>query len=321
MKKTNNIFIAGHNGMVGSSIARILKKNKKNKLILADRNKLDLSIQQDVANFFANQDIDEVYLTAGKVGGIMANNTYPAEFIYQNLMIVTNIINCAFHNKVKKLLFLGSSCVYPKYASQPIDEKSLLTGLLEPTNEPYAIAKIAGIKMCESYNRQYGSSHGIDYRSVMPTNLYGPNDNYHPQNSHVLPALISKFHKAKMTNKKKIRIWGTGRPRREFLFVDDLSAASILIMNLDKKSYLKKVQPMCSHINVGAGYDISIKELADLIAKIVGYKGKIYFDNSKPDGTPQKLINSSLVMKLGWKPKMTLSKGLKITYKDFCNSL
>jgi len=314
------IYIAGHLGMVGSSIHRALLKNPSVELITASRNELDLTNQQEVADFFYRNSIDQVYLAAAKVGGIHANNSYPAEFIYLNLMIEANIINSAFQNGVKKLLFLGSSCIYPKLAEQPIPENALLTGLLESTNEPYAIAKIAGIKMCESYNRQYGLSHGIDYRSVMPTNLYGPGDNYHPENSHVIPALIRRFHDAKISGDEEVSIWGTGTPRREFLFVDDMASACIHVMNLDKSFYDQHTSTTLSHINVGFGKDITIKELASLIAETTGYTGNITYDTSKPDGTPRKLMDSNIIKQLGWKPETSLETGLKITYQEFIRS-
>ena len=312
-----SVFIAGHNGMVGSAIQRHLKTNQNIKLITAARFQLDLTNQAKVSAFFRSQQIDQVYLAAAKVGGIHANNAYPADFIYQNLMIEANIINAAFENGVKKLLFLGSSCIYPKLAEQPMREDALLTGSLECTNEPYSIAKIAGIKLCESYNRQYGQSLGIDYRSVMPTNLYGPGDNYHPENSHVIPALIRRFHEAKVNGTPEVTIWGSGTPKREFLHVDDMAAASIHVMNLDSELYQHHTQPMLSHINVGYGSDISIAELAVLIGKTVGYKGRITYDKSKPDGTPRKLMDSSRLNSLGWQAHITLEEGLVSAYKDF----
>jgi GDP-L-fucose synthase len=256
-------------------------------------------------------------LAAAKVGGIHANNTYPAEFIYDNLMVQNNVIHQAFLNGVKKLLFLGSSCIYPKLAPQPMSEDALLTGKLEPTNEPYAISKIAGIKMCESYNRQYGASHGIDYRSVMPTNLYGPGDNYHPENSHVIPALIRRFHEAKVNRLPEVVIWGTGTPKREFLYVDDMAAASVFVMELDKKDYDQQTDPMQSHINVGFGSDVTIAELANAVGQAVGYQGKISFDSSKPDGSPRKWMDSSRLNKLGWNAQVGLEKGLIQAYADF----
>jgi len=311
------IYIAGHKGMVGSGLVRSLKRKKNVELITRDRKELDLTNQTTVKKFFEKEKIDQVYLAAAKVGGIQANNIFPAEFIYQNLMIQNNIINSAFLNGVKKLLFLGSSCIYPRNAKQPIKEEYLLTGLLEPTNEPYAIAKIAGIKLCESYNRQYGKSHGIDYRCIMPTNLYGPGDKYDSEKSHVIPALIKRFHHAKINNIPKVSIWGTGKPRREFLFVDDMVEASIHVMNINKNTYNKFTKPMCSHINVGSGIELSIKKLAETIKEVVGYKGKINFDLSKPEGSPRKFISSQLLNKIGVKPKVSLEKGLIKTYSDF----
>lgn len=299
--------------MVGSALVRLLQKQNV-ELITKEKKELNLLNQQDVENFFKNQKIDQVYLAAAKVGGIHANNIYPAEFIYKNLMIQNNVIHSAFLNGVKKLLFLGSSCIYPKDAIQPIKENELLTGKLEPTNEPYAIAKIAGIKMCESYNRQYGESHNIDYRSIMPTNLYGPGDNYHPENSHVIPSLIYRFHEAKINNFKNVIIWGSGKARREFLYVDDMAKASVNLMNLDKKTYNNKSSLTCSHINVGSSNDLTIKELAEIIKNVIGYKGKIIFDPTKPDGVPRKLLDSTLINDLGFKPKISLKEGLIKTY-------
>ena len=312
-----NIFIAGHNGMVGSAIQRQLATDHSSLIITATRSQLDLTNQEDVNAFFACQKIEQVYLAAAKVGGIHANNTYPAEFIYQNLMIAANVINAAFESGVKKLLFLGSSCIYPKLAEQPIREDVLLTGSLECTNEPYAIAKIAGIKLCESYNRQYGKSHGIDYRSVMPPNLYGPGDNYHHENSHVIPALLRRFHEAKESNAESVTIWGTGTPRREFLYVDDMAAACIYVMNLDKPLYDQHTSPMLSHINLGFGDDVTIAELANLVAKTVGFIGSIHYDTTKPDGTPRKLMDSNRLNQLGWKATTSIENGLKMAYQDF----
>lgn len=311
------IFVAGHNGMVGSALVRLLKKKKNNKIITANRKKLDLTNQQQVQKFFFKKKINQVYLAAARVGGIYANNAYPAEFIYENLMIQNNVIHAAFMAGVKKLLFLGSSCIYPKNYSFAMNEQKLLKGPLEKTNEPYAIAKIAGIKLCESYNRQYYKSHGIDYRSVMPTNLYGPGDNYHPKNSHVIPGLIRRFHEAKIKNSSIVKVWGTGKPRREFLFIDDLARACIHIMNLNIKTYKKNTKSMCSHINVGTNSDISIKDLAKIIKKVIGFKGKIKFDTTKPDGNSRKLISSKLINKLGWKKKINLKQGISKAYKDF----
>ena len=315
------IYVAGHGGMVGSAIIRNLQAKGYNNIVTRTHAELDLTNQAQVANFFETEKPDQVYLAAAKVGGIHANNTYPAEFIYQNLMMEANVIHQAFANGVKKLLFLGSSCIYPKLAPQPMNEAALLTGPLEPTNEPYAIAKIAGIKLCESYNRQYGQSHGIDYRSVMPTNLYGPGDNYHPENSHVIPALIRRFHEAKLSNAPEVLIWGTGTPKREFLYVDDMAAASVFVMNLDKAIYKQHAQPMQSHVNVGFGSDVTIAELASAIAKVIGYKGKIGFDSSKPDGAPRKWIDSGCLNKMGWNSKIALDKGLKMAYQDALNIL
>ncbi|HGN9470602.1 TPA: GDP-L-fucose synthase family protein [Providencia stuartii] len=311
MKK--KIFIAGHNGMVGSAITRQLQHRDDIELITKSRNELDLTNQADVNAFFAKNKIDEVYLAAAKVGGIHANNTYPADFIYENLIMECNIIHAAHKNNVQHLLFLGSSCIYPKLAEQPMAEEALLTGTLEPTNEPYAVAKIAGIKLCESYNRQYAR----DYRSVMPTNLYGENDNFHPENSHVIPALIRRFHDAKLNNDKQVVVWGTGTPMREFLYVDDMAAASVYIMELDKKTYQENTQSMLSHINVGTGKDCTIREMAETIAKVIGYKGKILFDSSKPDGTPRKLMDVSRLKKLGWQYTIDLETGLNKTYQWF----
>ncbi|MDA9973079.1 GDP-L-fucose synthase [Candidatus Pelagibacter ubique] len=313
------IFIAGHKGMVGSAIFRQLK-DQEVEIITKNREELNLLNQQDVQNFFKNEKIDQVYLAAAKVGGIHANNTYPADFIYQNLTIQNNIIHSAFLNGVKKLLFLGSSCIYPKNTNQPMKEEELLSGKLEPTNEPYAIAKIAGIKICESYNRQYSESHGIDYRSIMPTNLYGPGDNYHPENSHVIPGLINRFHCAKVKNLKSVTVWGTGAPRREFLYVDDMAKASIYIMNINKEVYDNYTLPMCSHINVGSGTDLTIKELAETIKEIVGFKGEINFDLSRPDGINRKLLDIKKLNDIGFKSKINLKEGLIKTYQDFIST-
>jgi len=310
------IFVAGHKGMVGSAIVRLLK-NQDVEIITKDRTELDLLNQGSVQNFFEHEKIDQVYLAAAKVGGIHANNNYPADFIYQNLMVQTNMIHSAFLNGVKKLLFLGSSCIYPKNANQPMIEEELLTGKLERTNEPYAIAKIAGIKMCESYNRQYGKSHGIDYRSIMPTNLYGAGDNYHPENSHVIPGLIYRFHKAKISNLESVTIWGTGTPKREFLYVDDLAQAAIYVMNVDKKIYDEQISSESSHINVGSEQELTIKELAETIKEVIDFKGTIIFDPSKPDGSTRKLLNSERINKLGFKPKTDLKDGLIKTYQDY----
>ncbi len=310
---SQTIYIAGHNGMVGSAIMRQLKKDDNNIIITADRDELDLINQQEVNQFFVDNNIDQVYLAAAKVGGIHANNEYPAEFIYQNLMIEANIIHAAHSNNVQKLLFLGSSCIYPKAVEQPMKENALLTGVLESTNEPYAVAKIAGIKLCESYNRQYGR----DYRSVMPTNLYGENDNFHPENSHVIPALVRRFHEAKLNNEPVVTAWGSGKPMREFLYVDDMAEASIFVMSLDSKLYQQETNPMLSHINVGSGIDCTISELVKTVAKVVAYKGDIIFDTSKPDGTARKLMDVSRLDSLGWHAKMSLEEGLTMTYQWF----
>jgi GDP-L-fucose synthase len=311
------IYIAGHRGMVGSAIERALTQQGQTNLVTRTHRELDLCDQTAVRDFFETERPDQVYLAAAKVGGIHANNGYPAEFIYQNLMVQANVIHQAWCAGVKKLLFLGSSCIYPKLARQPMREDALLTGPLEPTNEPYAIAKIAGIKMCESYNRQYGDSHGVDYRSVMPTNLYGPGDNYHPENSHVLPALIRRFHEAKLNQAPSVTIWGTGTPRREFLFVDDMAAASVFVMDLPRVTYQSHTQPMQSQINVGYGEDITIAEVARSVGQAVGYQGAIDFDPSKPDGTPRKLMDSSRLNALGWHAKVGLQEGLARAYEDF----
>jgi len=311
------IYVAGHRGMVGSAIVRNLQSKGFQNIIGRTHAELDLTNQAAVKSFFELERPDEVYLAAAKVGGIHANNTFPAEFIYDNLMVQNNVIHQAFLAGVKKLLFLGSSCIYPKLAPQPMSEDALLTGKLEPTNEPYAIAKIAGIKMCESYNRQYGQSHGIDYRSVMPTNLYGPGDNYHPENSHVIPALIRRFHEAKVVNAPEVVIWGTGTPKREFLYVDDMAAASVFVMDQDKTTYDQLTNPMESHINVGYGSDVTIAELANAVANAVGYQGKIAFDPSKPDGAPRKWIDSSRLNQLGWSARVCMQDGLALSYANF----
>ncbi|WP_102784009.1 GDP-L-fucose synthase [Thalassospira sp. GB04J01] len=314
---TKRVFVAGHRGMVGSAIARLLNADSDIELVTASRAELDLENQDAVNRFFSEQKIDEVYLAAAKVGGIHANNTYPADFIYQNLVIQTNVIGAAHGAGVQKLLFLGSSCIYPRAVEQPMSEDALLTGVLETTNEPYAVAKIAGIKLCESFNRQYGR----DYRSVMPTNLYGPGDNYHAENSHVIPALLRRFHEAKEENASEVFVWGTGQPRREFLFVEDMASASAYVMNLDRDRYSANTTEMCSHINVGFGSDVSIAELASAVAKTVGYVGDIKFDTSRPDGTKRKLMNSERLFSMGWRPSVDLDKGLLIAYQDFVNSV
>ena len=307
------IFIAGHNGMVGSAILRLLSDQPQTEIITRTKTELNLIDQQAVKNFFHTVKPDQVYLAAARVGGIAANNTFPADFIYQNLMIEANVIHAAFEAGVRRLMFLGSSCIYPKMADQPMREEALLTGTLEATNEPYAIAKIAGIKMCESYNRQ----HGTDYRSIMPTNLYGPGDNYHPEHSHVIPAMIRRFHQAKTEGRSSVTIWGTGTPRREFLYVDDMARASIFLMNLPKEQLAAVTSPMTSHINAGSGTDLTILELAREIAQATGFTGEILCDPSKPDGTPRKLMDSSRLSNLGWKPTVDIQAGLTRTYNDF----
>ncbi|MGC9423654.1 GDP-L-fucose synthase [Vibrio sp.] len=307
------IFVAGHNGMVGSAIVRQLSARDDVEIITRSRNELDLLDQAAVNQFFAAERIDQVYLAAAKVGGIHANNVYPAEFIYQNLLMECNIIHAAHQNNVQHLLFLGSSCIYPKLAEQPMTESALLTGTLEATNEPYAIAKIAGIKLCESYNRQYGR----DYRSVMPTNLYGENDNFHPENSHVIPALMRRFHEAKLRGDAEVVVWGTGTPMREFLYVDDMAAASVHVMELDNETYQANTEPMLSHINVGTGVDCTIREMAETMAKVVGFEGNVVFDSTKPDGTPRKLMDVSRLAALGWRYQVNLEQGLAKTYQWF----
>lgn len=310
------IFVAGHNGMVGSAIVRALLASgiPASNVIRRSRAELDLTSQQGVNDLFAREKPDQVYMAAAKVGGIHANNTYPAEFIYDNLMVQSNVIHAAHKHGVQKLLFLGSSCIYPRLAPQPMTEEALLMGKLELTNEPYAVAKIAGIKTCESYNRQYGR----DYRSVMPTNLYGPGDNYHPENSHVVPALIRRFHEAKVNAAPVVTIWGTGSPRREFLYVDDMAAACLHVMALPKADYDAQTLPMQNHLNVGFGEDITIAELARVVAKVVGYTGSIDFDTSKPDGPPRKLLDSSRLHSLGWKAATGFEQGLTRAYADYC---
>jgi GDP-L-fucose synthase len=310
MKK---IFVAGHRGMVGSAIVRQLEAQENVDVIVRTRGELDLTNQQAVRDFFDAEKIDQVYLAAAKVGGIHANNTYPADFIYDNLMIECNIIHSAHLVGIQQLLFLGSSCIYPKLAAQPMQETALLTGTLEETNEPYAVAKIAGIKLCESYNRQYGR----DYRSVMPTNLYGPNDNFHPENSHVIPALLRRFHEAKLNNDSKVIAWGSGKPMREFLHVSDMAAASIHVMNLDKTIYDENTEPMLSHINVGTGVDCTIRELVETVAKVTGFAGDIEWDSTKPDGAPRKLMNVDRLANLGWQFSYSLEDGLTNTYQWF----
>ncbi|WP_185735408.1 GDP-L-fucose synthase [Burkholderia sp. Bp9099] len=316
MTTTKRIFVAGHRGMVGSAIVRLLEMQGKVDVVTRSRSELDLINQHAVETFFRENKIDEVYLAAAKVGGILANSHYPADFIYENVMMQSNVIHHAYKAGVKRLLFLGSSCIYPKFAEQPIREDYLMTGKLEPTNEPYAIAKISGIKMCESYSRQYG----VDYRSVMPTNLYGPGDNYHPDNSHVIPALLRRFHEAKVDQLPVVRVWGSGKPLREFLYVDDLAAASVLVMELPSDQYRNITDPMESHINVGTGMDTTIADLATLIADVVGYSGALEFDTSKPDGTPRKLLDVSKLRSIGYVPQIALADGLRRAYDDFLHS-
>ncbi|MDF3863372.1 GDP-L-fucose synthase [Pseudomonas denitrificans (nom. rej.)] len=316
MPHTAKVYVAGHRGMVGSAILRELRSRGYENIVTRDRQGLDLCDQRQVEQFFADEKPQQVYLAAAKVGGIHANNTYPASFIYENLMIEAHIIHSAWKHGVQRLLFLGSSCIYPRLAPQPMSEDALLTGTLESTNEPYAIAKIAGIKLCESYNRQYG----CDFRSVMPTNLYGPGDNYHGENSHVIPALIRRFHEARLANSPTVSIWGSGTPRREFLYVDDMAKASVHVMELGLEAYQQVTQPTLSHINVGYGSDLSILELAQLVARTVGYTGSIQVDPSKPDGTPQKLMNIERLKAMGWAPETTLADGLQQAYIDFQQS-
>jgi GDP-L-fucose synthase len=310
------IYIAGHRGMVGGAILRALRAQGHTRFVLRTHQEMDLADQRTVDEFFATERPDQVYMAAARVGGIHANNTYPAEFIYSNLMVQSNVVHSAYKHGVHKLLFLGSSCIYPRLAPQPMAEDALLTGTLEPTNEPYAVAKIAGIKMCESYNRQYGT----DYRSVMPTNLYGPGDNYHAENSHVVPAMLRRFHEARREGASSVAVWGTGTPRREFLYVDDMAAACLHVMNMDIATWSEHTHPMQRLLNVGYGSDVSIAELARAVAHAVGYEGKITFDTSRPDGSPRKLLDSSRLQKLGWKPKVTLQQGLDLAYADFCGT-
>ncbi len=317
MNLNDKIFIAGHQGMVGSAIIRQLKSRGFCNLLTRTRDDLDLTDQLKVDNFFNKEKPDYVILAAGKVGGIHANNIYPADFIYTNLMIEANVIKSSYVANVKRLLFLGSTCIYPKLAQQPMPEDALLSGILEETNEPYAIAKIAGIKLCESFNRQ----HGTDFRSVMPTNLYGMNDNFHHENSHVIPGLMSRFHEAKINNFSDIKVWGSGKAKREFLYVDDMAEASLFVLELDKKIYDANTKPMLSHINVGTGTDISINELAEIMKKITGFKGSISFDSSKPDGSPRKLIDVSRLSHMGWNHKTNLKDGLAKTYEWYLKNV
>ena len=317
LNQPDSIFVAGHKGMVGSAIVSQLQSMGYRNILTAERNELDLTNQLAVRKFFSLNKISEIYMAAAKVGGIHANDTYPAEFIYENLMVECNVIHAAHLTGIQKILFLGSSCIYPRVIPQPMKEDALLQGPLEGTNEPYAIAKIAGIKLCESYNRQYGR----DYRSVMPTNLYGPNDNFHPENSHVVPALLRRFHEASRRGDREVIIWGSGEPKREFLHVNDMATASILIMNLTPERYNSITEPRISHINVGSGTDCSIKELAETVAKVTGYHGKLMFDTSKPDGSPRKLLDITRLSSLGWKPKIGLEDGIRSAYKWFLRNL
>jgi len=321
MIKKTKIYVAGHQGMVGSAIVRKLKSIGYNNILTRSHDELDLTNQTKVQKFFEAEKPEQIYLCAAKVGGIHANNTFPAEFIYENLMIESNVIHNAWKVGVKKLLFLGSSCIYPKLPDQIIKENAMLSGQVESTNEPYAIAKIAGIKLCESYNRQYRKSHGTDYRSVIPTSLYGPGDNYHSENSHVIPALIRKIHDAKINQLPEVEVWGSGRPRREFVYVDDMAAAIIHVMNLDLEIYRENTEDMVSHINIGLGEDVSIQELTKKLVKIIGYEGKIIFNLIKPDGVFRKLMDSSLIESLGWKASISLEDGLTLTYADYLKNI
>ena len=316
MNLKDKIYIAGHRGLVGSAIVRQLEYRGFTNLLMRTHKELDLTSQTQVQDFFKQENPDYVILAAAIVGGIHANNTYPADFIYQNMMIEANVINSAYENKVKRLLFLGSTCIYPKAVKQPMREDALLTGVLEPTNEPYALAKIAGIKLCESYNRQ----HGTDFRSVMPTNLYGVNDNFHPENSHVIPALMRRFHEAKINNDAEVTVWGTGNAMREFLYVDDMAKASLFVLELDEKTYKANTQPMLSHINVGTGEDVTIREMAETMRDVIGYTGRLAFDEDKPDGAPRKLIDVTRLENMGWRYSIDLRKGLKKTYNWYSST-
>ena len=315
LHKSDKIYVAGHRGLVGSAIVRQLEQRGFTNLLMRTHKELDLTSQVEVQTFFQQEKPDYVILAAAKVGGIHANSTYPADFIYQNMMIEANVINSAYEIQVKRLLFLGSTCIYPKAVEQPMHEDALLTGVLEPTNEPYAVAKIAGIKLCESYNRQYGT----DFRSVMPTSLYGINDNFHPENSHVIPALMRRFHEAKINNSPEVVVWGTGNAMREFLYVDDMAKASLFVLELNKKTYQANTSPMLSHINIGTGVDITTRELAETMKQIVGFEGELIFDTNKPDGAPRKLIDVSRLSKMGWNYNVSLADGLKQTYKWYLN--
>jgi len=315
MDLKDKIYIAGHRGLVGSAIVRQLESRGFTNLLMHTHKELDLTNQAQVQNFFQQEKPDYVILAAAKVGGIHANNTYPADFIYQNMMIEANVINSAYEHKVRRLLFLGSTCIYPRAVEQPMREDAILTNVLESTNEPYALSKIAGIKLCESYNRQYGT----DFRSVMPTNLYGPNDNFHPENSHVIPALMRRFHEAKVNNDKEVSVWGTGNAMREFLYVNDMAEASLFVLELDEKTYQANTRPMLSHINVGTGKDVTIREMAETMKQVVGFKGELTFDTTKPDGSPRKLIDVSRLSNMGWKYSVDLEEGLKKTYKWYFN--
>ena len=317
MDLNDKIYIAGHRGLVGSAIVRQLESRGFTNLIMRTHKELDLTSQAQVQNFFKQEKPDYVILAAAKVGGIHANNTYPADFIYQNMMIEANVINSAYENKVKRLLFLGSTCIYPKAVEQPMREDALLTNILEPTNEPYALAKIAGIKLCESYNRQ----HGTDFRSVMPTNLYGVNDNFHPENSHVIPALMQRFHQAKVNNAAEVVVWGTGNAMREFLYVDDMAEASLFVLVLDKQIYQANTKPTLSHINVGTGRDVTIRELAETMKEVVGYAGRLTFDTTKPDGAPRKLIDVTRLKNMSWSYTTNLKEGLEKTYKGYLSEI
>jgi len=315
MDLNDKIYIAGHRGLVGSAIVRQLESRGFTNLLMRTHKELDLTNQAQVQAFFQKEQPDYVILAAAKVGGIHANNTYPADFIYQNMMIEANVINSAYESKVKRLLFLGSTCIYPKAVEQPMREDALLTNVLESTNEPYALAKITGIKLCESYNRQYGT----DFRSVMPTNLYGINDNFHPENSHVIPALMQRFHQAKVNNDAKVAVWGTGNAMREFLYVDDMAVASIFVLELDEETYQSNTKPMLSHINVGTGIDVTIREMAETMKQVVGFKGELVFDTTKPDGAPRKLIDVSRLKNMGWNYVVDLTEGLNKTYMWYKN--